>query len=158
LAHASARIGAGFAVIASALAGVGAGSSRIEWAFRMIRNGLEDTCEDMRGLHGSDGIWLGVGSEIGDAIRGDYEGFIKRKGLSARKALRGNSVLLLLDFSLVFLGFIWSFLARTRALIVSAGLWEPRQVSDPGDEAVDPQRQIAQALAGRVIDRVGERR
>ena len=59
---------------------------------------------------------------------------------------------------MVFLGFIWIFLGLTRALIVSAGSWEPRQVSDPGDEAVDPQRQITQALASRVIDRIGERR
>jgi hypothetical protein len=60
-----------------------------------------------------------------------------------------------------FLCFPWInmvFLGQTRALIVFAASWEPRQVSDPGDEAVDPQRQITQALASRVIDRVGEGR
>ena len=32
------------------------------------------------------------------------------------------------------------------------------EVSNSGDEAVYPQRQITQALAGRMVDRVGERR
>jgi hypothetical protein len=56
--RASARIGAGSARIASALAGDCAGSSRIERVFRMIGKGLEDNHEGMRGLHGSGGIGL----------------------------------------------------------------------------------------------------
>jgi hypothetical protein len=32
------------------------------------------------------------------------------------------------------------------------------QVSGTGDKAVNPQRQIAQALAGSMVDRIGERR
>jgi hypothetical protein len=32
------------------------------------------------------------------------------------------------------------------------------QVSDTRDEAVYPQRQITQALAGRMVDRIGKRR
>jgi hypothetical protein len=61
-----------------------------------------------------------------------------------------------------FLGFTWIHLdflgMNSRAGCIRAGSWEPRQVSDPGDEAVYPQRQITQALAGRMVDRIGERR
>jgi len=59
------------------------------------------------------------------------------------------------------LGFIWFYLdllgANSRTGCIR-GLTEPQQVSDPGDEAVNAQRQVAQALAGRVVDRIGERR
>jgi hypothetical protein len=39
------------------------------------------------------------------------------------------------------------------ALAISAG----PQALDPRDEVLDPQRQVAQALSGRVVNRVGER-
>jgi hypothetical protein len=108
-------VGAGSAVIASAFAAVGAGSSRIERAFRMIGKGWEDNHEGMRGLHGNGGIGLVFGARSGRDLEGSgpdrrgLGGFRERKGSSARKALRGNSVLLLpsKEKPLHFLGFLW---------------------------------------------------
>jgi hypothetical protein len=59
----------------------------------------------------------------------------------------------------LLLGFIWFYLDFLGTDSRPGCICGPKRLnSDPGDEAVNPQRQITQALAGRVIDRIGERR